>query len=491
MKRKVSLYGVLIAMALVASYLEVLVPINIGIPGVKLGLANLVTMIALCKLSAKEAVFITLGRIVLSSILFGNGVSWLYSMAGGVLSILVMLLLLKKFHATTMFASICGGIAHNIGQLAVAYMIIQHHYILAYFPVLLIAGILCGFVIGLLSGEIMKRLPKQLFLCVSLFLLCGSSLTGCQSHSEPYQSTDIAMNTVISMTLYDGNKETAQQLFERIHRLDEDVLNVNCENSFLSQVNAKAGSGEELSPDSELYEILVKLQKFSQKHPGTVSMTMGSVIDLWDFQEEEPSIPSKEETEEALMNTGADNLVLDNGMIYLKNADTKCNLGACGKGICADIVYRQLEKSDVSGALISFGNSTIMTYGSKPDGTDFQIALRHPRGKNGEYLGVLSVEGTQFVSTSGDYEQYFIKDGIRYHHILNPDTGYPSQSDLISATVICQEGWISDWLSTACMIVGEEEAKQLLDEYHAEGIFVRQDQTIGLYLRDKNSFTAS
>jgi thiamine biosynthesis lipoprotein len=135
----------------------------------------------------------------------------------------------------------------------------------------------------------------------------------------------------------------------------------------------------------------------------------------------------------------------------------------------------------VSGAVISVGGS-IVTYGQKDDGSDWSVAIAGPRSEEGDYLGILSVSGDKFVSTSGDYEKYFIKDGKRYHHILDPDTGYPAESGLISTTVLCDSGLLSDGLSTACFVLGAEKALDLLEEYGAEGILVDEEKNI--YLTD-------
>ena len=155
--QKVALYGVLIALAMVLSYVEMLIPLPVGIPGVKPGLANLVVFLALYTMTAREAFLISMVRILLISITFGNGSAFLYSMAGGILSFLVMWIFQKKDFLLPAGVSIAGGIAHNVGQLLMAAVILENGAVFTYFPVLLAAGCITGGIIGFLGEQIRKR----------------------------------------------------------------------------------------------------------------------------------------------------------------------------------------------------------------------------------------------------------------------------------------------------------------------------------------------
>lgn len=162
MKKNVAYLGVFLAFALILSYVETLIPFYFGIPGVKLGLTNLIVVVMLYTVGVKEAFAISILRILLSGMLFGNVFSILYSLAGGLLSFLVMALLIKsnRFHVITV--SICGGVTHNIGQILVASVVVNSYYILYYFPVLLIAGMITGMLIGILAKEVGSRVIKIL-----------------------------------------------------------------------------------------------------------------------------------------------------------------------------------------------------------------------------------------------------------------------------------------------------------------------------------------
>lgn len=158
MKNKIAYWGVFLALALVCSYVESLIPISFGIPGVKLGLTNIVVILMLYTIGAKDAILISVLRIILAGFMFGNAFSIIYSLAGGILSFVVMLLLKNTGKLKILSISTAGGISHNVGQLIVAALVVENYNILFYVPVLIIAGIITGFLIGLLAGEIVLRI---------------------------------------------------------------------------------------------------------------------------------------------------------------------------------------------------------------------------------------------------------------------------------------------------------------------------------------------
>ncbi|MGO5052254.1 Gx transporter family protein [Lachnospiraceae bacterium LCP25S3_G4] len=158
MKSKVAYFGVFVSLALILSYVETLIPIQFAIPGVKLGLANLIVVIALYKMGTKEAFILSVVRVVLAGFLFGNLFSIIYSLAGCALSLFIMVILKRKNGFSILGISIAGGVFHNVGQLLVAMFVVESFSISYYFPVLLVAGTITGLVIGILANELLKRL---------------------------------------------------------------------------------------------------------------------------------------------------------------------------------------------------------------------------------------------------------------------------------------------------------------------------------------------
>ena len=158
-KNRVAYFGVFTALALIFSYIETLVPISFGIPGVKLGLANLIIVIALYKIPLREVYVLSIVRVLLSGVLFGNYFSIAYSLAGGLLSLTVMALLKKAGGFSVIGISIAGGVCHNIGQLVVETFAMSY-----YMPVLLVAGMITGFLIGVVADQVLRRISNIMFL---------------------------------------------------------------------------------------------------------------------------------------------------------------------------------------------------------------------------------------------------------------------------------------------------------------------------------------
>ena len=163
MKNRVAYFGVFTALALMFSYIETMIPIQFGVPGIKLGFANIMIVIILYKSSAKEALLLSIVRIMLSGFLFGNLSSILYSIAGGVLSLGIMTLLKKQGGFSVIGVSVAGGVSHNVGQLIVAMLVVETYQVGYYFPVLLVAGVLTGLGIGVVSQEVLKRIRNICF----------------------------------------------------------------------------------------------------------------------------------------------------------------------------------------------------------------------------------------------------------------------------------------------------------------------------------------
>lgn len=159
---KIAFYGMFLALALVASYMEQLIPISLGVPGVKLGLANVITMVLLYTIGIKAAAGISVARILLSGILFGSGFSMVYSAAGAFLSIVVMSLLKRVKIFSFVGVSVAGGIFHNIGQILVAAIVLETGALVYYLPVLIFSGLSAGILIGVLSGILTRRLEPIL-----------------------------------------------------------------------------------------------------------------------------------------------------------------------------------------------------------------------------------------------------------------------------------------------------------------------------------------
>lgn len=312
-----------------------------------------------------------------------------------------------------------------------------------------------------------------------------------------WQYVDTAMGTVIQQTLYAPDEETARdfsvQAMELLWRLERERISWRLDTSEVYRANATSGSGEGFLLSQDLAELLESGMELSERSQGAFDMTLGSVTRLWNIDEwaaesnpEGFQIPSRETLAQALSACGYEKLRLEReeeGEEEERDEEEKgqcrlflpegmqLDLGAVGKGLGMSELASLLEgQSSITGAVISLGGS-ILTYGSKPDGSSWRVGIIDPFDKSSN-IGILSLEGQWCISTSGDYERYVEVDGVRYHHILDPKTGAPAVSQVRGVTVVLKDGLLSDGLSTACFILGPQEGMALAAEYGAESLFI-------------------
>lgn len=293
---------------------------------------------------------------------------------------------------------------------------------------------------------------------------------------EKYTNTDFAMDTVVSETLYTSGEDINTQIGEKLREMETSLLSWTDEGSQISRLNAADGKTVEVS--DELAADLGKIRRLSEDSDGAFDPTLGKIIRLWDIGGENAHIPEQSELDQLLPAVGYEKIQLDGNKVTLLDGCT-LDLGAVGKGMGCDLIMDYLKtQPEVSGMILNLGGSSVLTYGQKPDGSAWKIALTDPRDTEGDYLGVITLEDGQFLSTSGDYEKYFMEDGKRYHHILDPETGYPVWNGLTSVTIVCDQGYLADGLSTACFVLGMENAGPLLEKYGAEAVFVDEDKNV-------------
>lgn len=309
--------------------------------------------------------------------------------------------------------------------------------------------------------------------------MCACSGKG-QAEVKEYTNTDFVMDTVVSETLYTAGNDVNSGIGEILEEVENQYLSWTEEGSEVYQIDQNAGKTVQIS--DELAGYLDKILDIAEASGGAFDPTMGKVIQLWDIGGENPRIPSQDKLDSLLNDTGYQKVVLDGNQITL-NSGAALDLGAVGKGIGCDAVLGFLkEQEEVFGMILNLGGSSVMTYGEKPDQTPWRVAVRDPRDTEGDYLGIINMNDGEFLSTSGDYEKYFMENGKRYHHILDPATGYPVWNGLTAVTVICNSGLTADALSTACFVLGRENAAGLLEKYGADALFVDEEHKI--YMTD-------
>lgn len=319
--------------------------------------------------------------------------------------------------------------------------------------------------------------------CLCMLLVFGTGCSSSKGESDGYEYTGYVMGTVLNETIYSSGDDITKDVEDKLSELETNLISWRKKNSEIAKINASAGkSGVKVS--DETADCLRSALKMAKASDGAFDPTIGKITRLWGFDGEDPKKPADSKIQKLLADVGYQNVEIDGNTVKLA-ADTSLDLGAAGKGLGCDKIKDMFdENGKVSGAVITIGGSSIMTYGSKPDGSKWKVAITDPRS-DGDYLGTITVEGTTYISTSGDYEKYFMKDGVRYHHILDPKTGYSARSGLMSVTVVCDSGIESDMLATACFVLGKDKGMKLAKKYNAAAIFVDEDKNV--YVNDKAS----
>ncbi len=288
----------------------------------------------------------------------------------------------------------------------------------------------------------MKKFGFSLFLCLMFILSgCGAKTAEKISARQVY-----VMDTVCSVTVY-GENETVDRITTLLGELDGVFSAYDGETEKLNR-----NGGGEMS--GSLQDLFSKSVEFQTETNGAFSPSLGSLIELWGIGSKN-YIPTDGEISAAILSSDISNVETEGNIITLKNG-AKLNFGAVAKGYVSDKIREVLESDGIESAVISLGGN-VYVHGRKPDGSLWRVGIRDPKGSENDWVCTLGLED-KFVISSGDYERYFERDGKRYHHIINTKTGRPSESDLLSVTVVSENGAMADAYSTALYTMGSEDA---------------------------------
>lgn len=311
-------------------------------------------------------------------------------------------------------------------------------------------------------------------------------------NAQRYECTNFAMGTYIQQTVYGSKRVQAATAAAKSIGDLENLISWRIGDSDIDRLNQASGSTwTKLNPKT--IALLEKSLDVAKKSDGAFDPTILPISSMWDFGGDNQRVPSTDEIKKYLQYVNYNDLRVDkqNSSASLKMHYMAVDFGAIGKGAACDEAVEAYRSAGADSAIIAVGGS-VGVYGTKADKSPWNIAVRDPRSSETQSASMGSVSlNTGFVSTSGSYEKVFTQNGVKYHHLLNPKTGYPENNNLVSVTVVCSNGALSDALSTACFILGQEKGMALLKQYNAGGIFI--DNNNKVYLTDnlKTSFTIS
>lgn len=302
-------------------------------------------------------------------------------------------------------------------------------------------------------------------------------LSGCSHSSNEYVTKNFfAMDTFFSITLSEPDAAVLGELVDLALKLEED-LTIHDPNGDLGSINQ--AEGKPVTVSNFTIELLGNAIKFAEEMNGYYDPSTEVVTELWDFNKE--IIPSQSELESALKFVNYQNISIaeEDNTVLLKEG-MKIGAGAIAKGFAVKKQVEVLMSEDINHALVTAGGN-MFALGTKKDGEPWKIEIRHPR-KDNDTIGFVLLENLS-IDTSGDYERFFEKNQVRYHHVLNPKTGY-SDSDLISVTVICKDPAMADAYSTGLLAMGLERAKEFVNS-HPEVDAILVDKAMNIYVSEE------
>ena len=326
-------------------------------------------------------------------------------------------------------------------------------------------------------------------------ILCQAVLSGCSAQTksgentaadsqEPISATAIKLNTAVTVTIYDSKDK--KLLTECMNLCDkyEKIFSRTASDSELYQLNHRElapveGTENTYQVSDDLAKLISEGLDYSELSKGAFDIAIEPLTSLWDFTAEDPQVPKDSLIQAALPKCDYHNISVDKDKneITLKTDDTAIELGAIAKGYIADRLKDYLVSQNVKSAIINLGGN-VLCIGEKPDNSAFKIGIQKPFADRSETIAVMDIRDKSVVS-SGIYERCFEQDGTLYHHLLNPETGYPYDNGLIAVTIISDKSVDGDALSTTCFALGLEDGMKLAESLDdVQAFFVTSDYEI-------------
>jgi len=305
-------------------------------------------------------------------------------------------------------------------------------------------------------------------MAVVLFLIGFFIARNMGDEIKEVKRTQILLGTVVEIRVRDADEKKADdaitKVFAEIKRID-DLFTTYNEDSPVWQFNHSNDSI--IAVDEEIYRVMILCDSVWKMSDGCFDVALEPLIQSWGFDSKSPRVPNEFEIKSALLASNWLKIKLINDVNVFRSAKTGLNFGAIAKGYAVDKAVDVLKNSGTQSALVNAGGEI------KAIGNDWVIGVQHPREVN-EIIRRIKLNGMS-VATSGDYENYFEKDGVRYHHILDPKTGYPLRG-LQSVTVIHKDNVFADGLATAVFVMGKEKGMELIESLNETEAMIINDE---------------
>lgn len=313
---------------------------------------------------------------------------------------------------------------------------------------------------------------RKLFLWL---LALGLLLSGCGQAGEPAEASAFLLDTAVSVRIYEGGgRDTAQAALDLCADYEK-IFSRTDPDSELYRLNHR----EITQVSDELAQVIALGLDYGRSTGGAFDITMGAVSELWDFAAEDPALPDGEEVARRLAHTGWETVSVEGNTVTFADPETVIDLGGVAKGYIADRLADFLRGEGVISAIIDLGGN-LYCLGSRPGGEPFQVGIQYPYEERQTTIGGLPAENLSVV-TSGLYERSFTLDGRLYHHILDPDTGWPVENDLLAVSIVSERSVDGDALSTACFVLGLEAGMDLVEDTEGvEAVFITDDFQVHL-----------
>ncbi|MGI6442733.1 MAG: FAD:protein FMN transferase [Synergistaceae bacterium] len=309
-----------------------------------------------------------------------------------------------------------------------------------------------------IKNIVLKNYKSILIFLVAIVLLI-SWLKTISPKSIKVEQESYKLGTIVRLTLYGADREKLERVMENamseISRY-EGLFSVNIRTSEISKIN----SGEQSIVSEETVRIITDSLKYAEDTNGAFDPTIGAIVKLWGIGTESARLPEKIEVDALLPYVGYKKVCLTKDMVII-GENQSLDLGGIAKGWIADRLAENIKKEGISSALIDLGGN-IAVVGKAPQNRAWRLGLQHPKSPRGRYFAVIDAIDTSVV-TSGPYERYFEENGVIYHHIFDPSSGHPSNSDLESVTIISKNSAEADALCTAFFIMGEKKSIEFLN----------------------------